>query len=132
MIILDENFPVEEREALRARGLRVEHVGYGAGRRGMTDQEVLPLLLTLRQPTLFTRDPDFYHWRLCHVRYCLVVLEVDRGALAAYVRRLLRHPSLDTWVERRGTVIRVSPRGIHLWRLHGEAEESLAWPGGRA
>ncbi len=93
----------------------------------MDDDEIIPLLHGLRQPTFFTLDDDFYEPHLCHVGHCLVYLNVRRSEAAIFVRRLLRHPEFDTQAKRMGTVIRVSHVGLTLWRLHAEEEIFLEW-----
>ena len=61
MYILDENISLAEKGRLLARGVHVRQIGVEVGRLGMKDiDEIIPLLHTLRQPTLFTRDKDFY------------------------------------------------------------------------
>jgi hypothetical protein len=47
-----------------------------------------------------------------------------------YVRRFMRHPQLNTRAKRMGTVARVMPGGLKLWRLHAEQEGYLSWPSG--
>ena len=68
MNILDENIPKPQRELLEGRGISVRQVGVNIGRKGLLDEEIIPLLQRLRHPTFFTRDSDFYDRRLCHYR----------------------------------------------------------------
>jgi hypothetical protein len=70
---------------------------------------------------------DFFDRRRCHPGYCLVYLDVAEDQAAEYVRRILRHPRLDTQAKRMGTVIRANSAGIGLLRRHGD-EEALTWP----
>lgn len=93
----------------------------------MQDDEIIPFLQKLRRPTFVTRDEDFYVRRLCHAKYCLVYLAVEKHEAAAFVRRLLRHPDLDTQAKRMGTVVRVSRAGLTCWPLHAERELRLEW-----
>lgn len=127
MNLLDENIPAGQRQLLEAWHLRIYQIGFNVGRRGMQDEEVIPLLLKLRRPTFFTRDDDFYERRLCHAKYGLVYLAVQKYEAAAFVRRLLRHPEFNTQAKRMGTVIRVSQAGLACWRLHAEKPVSFAW-----
>ena len=85
------------------------------------------MLHRLRRPTFFTRDEDFYTPRLCHGRYCLVYLAVAKDEVAPFVRRLLRHPELNTVVKRMGTVIRVSQVALSVWCFHAEQAMQVAW-----
>lgn len=127
MNILDENIPAIQRQILRSWRIPVRHIGHDTGRKGMTDDEIIPFLLAMRRPSFFTLDWDFYRPDLCHSRYCLVVLDVSREECAFFVRRLLLHPQLDTQAKRVGTVVRASYAGVYLWRLHTPGELCLAW-----
>jgi len=93
----------------------------------MTDVEIIPFLLTLRRPTFFTLDWDFYIPDLCHTRTCLVFPDVGRQEAAHFIRRLLVHPQFDTQAKRMGAVVRASHAGPFVWRLHSPAEASFSW-----
>jgi hypothetical protein len=127
MNILDEHVPSEQRQLLKSWRCAVRQIGYDAGRKGMQDDEIIPLLRRLRQPTFFTLDFDFYKRTLCHERYSIVWLDVYDDEAASFVRRLLGHPELDTQAKRMGTVIRISHKRLRVWRLHAEREITLAW-----
>jgi hypothetical protein len=127
MNILDENIPKPQRELLEGRRISVRQVGVNIGRKGLLDEEIIPLLQSLRQPTFFTRDSDFYERRLCHRKYCIVYILVEKSEAALFVRRFLRHPNFKTQANRMGTVIRVSRAGISFWRLHQSQEEHVGW-----
>jgi hypothetical protein len=71
--ILDENIDSVARQQLRSFKVRFRHIGSDIGHSGMKDlNDVIPLLHTLRKPTFFTRDGDFYSRTLVHAHYCLV------------------------------------------------------------
>jgi hypothetical protein len=125
--ILDENIPKNQRQLLEKWGIPIRQIGFNAGQRGWPDDKIVPFLQHQRRPTFFTRDGDFYDRRLCHARYSLVCLAVDKYEAAVFVRRLLRHPELDTQAQRMGAVMRVSSAGLSVWRLHAEIEGHLDW-----
>lgn len=127
MNILDENVPANQRQLLEHWHIRVRQIGYNVGRRGMQDDEVIALLLRERRPTFFTRDEDFYERKLCHRRYCLVYLAVDKNEVAAFIRRFLRHPVVDTLPKRLGSVIRVSRAGLAMWRIRASRPITVVW-----
>jgi len=127
MNFLDENVSVIQRQLLRSWRIPVRHVGYDAGRKGMTDEELIPFLLSMRRPTFFTLDWDFYRPELGHARYCLAFLDVGREECALFVRRVLAHPALDTQARRMGAVVRASYAGLFVWRVHTQAEVHLGW-----
>ncbi len=116
MNILDENIPRNQRELLISWRVPIRQIGYDAGRKGIQDDEIIPLLHQLRRPTFFTRDSDFFDRRLCHQRYCLVHLDIDKYEVALFIRRVLRNPDLDTQAKRMGAIIRVSHRGLAMYR----------------
>jgi hypothetical protein len=127
MNLLDENIREDQRGLLQSWGIPVHQVGIDAGRKGMKDNEIIPFLHQLRDTTFFTRDLGFFSRDLCHARYCLVCLVVEKSEVAVFVRRILRHPELDGKVKRMGAVIRVSPAGLSVWRRDAPQETKLDW-----
>ena len=128
MNVLDENIPRNQRQLLRGWRIPIRQIGYDIGRKGIKDDEIIPLLHQLGRPTFFTRDSGFYERRVCHARYCLVYLAVDKYEAAVFVRRLLHHREFDAEAERMGAVIRVSHAGVSVWRLHAEQKTRFKWP----
>jgi len=128
MNILDENIPANQRQLLETRRIHVRQLGFDLGRRGLTDDDIIPLLLQQNCPTFFTRDDDFYDRRLCHLRYCLVYLAVEKNTVAEFVQRVLRHPDCTKRAQRLGSVIRVGKAGLSIWRLHAKSALSVEWP----
>ncbi len=108
-------------------GIRVKQIGVDIGHKGLQDEEIIPLLHSLRQPTFITRDEDFYDRWLIHAGYSLLYLAVDKYESAFFARRLLRHRALKTKAQRMGSVIRVSSAGIWFLRLRAKKEEFLSW-----
>lgn len=127
MIVLDENFIEDERERLRAWHIPARHIGYDIGRKGIGDEEIIPFLQTLTRPTFFSEDAHFFRKRLCHAKYCIVQLDVKTTQMARYARQFLHHPEFDTHAKRMGTVIRVSPTGLAVWRVHRTTPEKFSW-----
>ena len=127
MNVLDENVPEDQRAILGAKRVRVRQIGLDLGRAAMKDEDLIRLLHRLDRPTFFTLDFDFYqrHWR--NERYCLVYLNIDEDVVAEYIIRVLRHRELNTKVKRMGTIVRVTPRGLNVWRVRKEREDRLAW-----
>jgi hypothetical protein len=125
MNILDENIIASQRQRLRSWRIRVRQIGVDLARKGLQDEEILPFLHHLRRPTFFTRDRGFYQREVCHRQYGIVGLEVAPEDVAIFVRRVLRHPRLNTQAKRLGTVVRASHRGLGLWRLHAQEEETM-------
>jgi hypothetical protein len=93
----------------------------------MKDRDILSLLHSLNRPTFFSLDHGFFKRGLCHAGYCLVHLNVEEERTAEFIRRALRHPQLNSWVKRRGSVLRLRPRGISVWRGHAKQLLHLSW-----
>jgi hypothetical protein len=127
MNILDENIIASQRQRLRSWRIPVRQIGVDIVRKGLQDEEIIPFLHHLRRSTFFTRDRGFYRREVCHRQYGIVCLEVAPEEVAVFVRRVLRHPRLNTQAKRLGTVVRASHRGRGLWRLHVQAEEVILW-----
>jgi hypothetical protein len=127
MNILDENISASQRQRLRSWRIPVRQIGVDIARKGLQDEEILPFLYHLRRPTFFTRDRGFYRREVCHQQYGIVCLEVAPEEVAIFVRRVVRHPRLNTQAKRMGAVVRASHRGLRLWRLHAQEEEVIFW-----
>jgi hypothetical protein len=125
--MLDENLLEDQRQLLRKWRISVRQIGHDIGHKGMQDEEVIPLLLTLHRPTFFTFDFDFYQRTLCHMRYCLVCMEVGRHEVATYVRRSLQYPEFNTAAKRMGKVIRLSSVQLVAWELRKGQERTFDW-----
>lgn len=127
MNVLDENILESQRQLLRSWRVPVRQIGHELGRKGMADEEIIPFLLKLPRPTLFTRDRGFYGSSNCHSRYCLVCLAVGQYEVAHFIRRVLRHREFDAQTKRLGAVIRVMDTGLAFCRLGIEGERRLGW-----
>lgn len=127
MNVLDENVLEDQRSLLQAWGISARQIGLDVGRKGMKDEEIIPFLHELRDVTFFTRDLGFYNRKLCHPRYCLVCLAVGKDEVAIFVRRILRHPELETEAKRMGAVVRVSHAGLSIWRRNAAKEIHIHW-----
>jgi hypothetical protein len=127
--LLDENFPDDQRSLLRSWRIPCREIGLHAGRFGIKDDNILPLLHMRRQVTFFTRDEDFFRREYCHPAYCLVWLDARADDAAHYARRFLRHPRFKTIASRMGLVVRARPGGIHFWQRGAAALQTASWTG---
>ena len=127
MILLDENFPDQQRQLLLRARWAVRQVGFEWGRKGIPDDEIIHALRRARRTTFFTADSDFWQRTYCHADYCLAYLDVPRAELAKYTVRFLRHPAFRTFVQRQGRIVRLQPTGIVSWLRHASRETHLPW-----
>lgn len=128
MNILDENIDLIRRQQMLRWKVHARQIGIEIGHAGMKDRnEIIPLLHSLRYPTLLTRDDDFYDPELRHAGYCLAYFDVALAETAHYIRRFLRHPSLRTRAQRMGKVARVHAGGITFWQVGSDESSKLDW-----
>jgi hypothetical protein len=127
MNILDEQILENQRQLLRSWRIPVRQIGCDIGRKGLKDNEIIPLLLQFRKPTFFTLDFDFFESHLCHAKYAIVCMDIRKHEAAVFIRRLLRHPDFDTAAKRMGKLFRLSSLRIGVWRLHAEEEIFIDW-----
>ena len=127
MNILDENISKSQRQLLESWRISIKQIGINTGRSGMKDDEIISFLQGLRRPTFFTRDDGFFKPQLCHARYSLIFLDVEKIEAAIFIRRLLKHSEFKTQAKRMSNVIRVSHAGLTCWRLHVREEIHFKW-----
>ena len=127
MLLLDENFRLEQQAVLHAWGIRTRKIGKDLATSGIDDADLIPLLLRLPSPTFFTRDEDFWRPSLQHPDYCLVWLDVEDTQGALYARRFLRHVEFDTNAKRLGEIVRVQAGGLTLYESRHGKPTNAAW-----
>lgn len=127
MNIIDENIIKSQCQLLKSWRIPIRKIGIDIGCKGIKDNDIIPLLLKLQSPTFFTRDLGFYDKKLCHKKYCLVCMAIEKHEAAVFVRRLLRLKKFGTRSKRMGAVIRISRRGIQFWNLNSNAESFIKW-----
>jgi hypothetical protein len=116
MNILDENIVSQQCDKLREWRIPFRQIGQHLAFHGALDENLLPVLHKLPQPTFFTHDSDFFDGSLCHAHYALVYLDVTDAAAAEFIRRFLGHPDFDTSAKRLGIVARVHTGGVQFWK----------------
>ena len=128
MNVLDENVTRDQADLLTQWGIRFRSISRDFGCQGIQDDNILPFLLRLKQPTLLTRDADFFERRFIHARYCLAWFDMEPGQTAFFIRRFLSHPGFQTTAQRLGKVICVAPRGIEYWSKRVDRLTHVKWP----
>ena len=94
---------------------------------GTSDENLLPVLLELAEPTFCTLDRHFFRRDWVHPAYALVWLDVPNDTVALFIRRYLKHSAFDVNAKRLGTAARVRASGLRFWR-NGQADlQAVAW-----
>ena len=128
MNVLDENIPRDQADLLRQWGVRFRSISRDLGYQGIADENIVPLLLRLKKPTLLTRDEDFWDRHLAHARYAAVWFDVEVEETAFWIKRFLGHPLFRTSAQRLGKVVRVRPSGIEYWTKNATGLAHVEWP----
>ena len=128
MLVLDENLPAAQRLLLRRWRIHFRVVGLDLAAWGTDDENLIPALHRLPQPTFFSLDRDFCRPDWAHASYGLVWLDVADDRAAEFIRRFLRHPAFDTQAKRMGAVVRVHADGVSYWRVAQSVPTSTGWP----
>jgi hypothetical protein len=118
MIIIDENFPESQRQLLLSWRINIRQIGIEVGRKGIQDDEIIPLLLKYKNPTFFSLEFDFYNRKLCHSKYYLAFLDLGQYESALFIRRFLRNNNFNTQQKRMGKVIKISHSGFLVWEIN--------------
>lgn len=127
MNLLDEQMREDQRRLLDRWRIPYRQIGIEIASYGTGDPDIIPLLHSLKHPTLFTHDRGFFQRSLCHLRYCLVHLDVSDTQAAEYIRRFLRHQRFDAWSKRKGLVARIRSGGVHYWKYGTQRLEVATW-----
>jgi hypothetical protein len=128
MNVLDENIIYSQRRRLRQWKIHVRCIGEDLGWSGMKDKnDIIPLLQSLKNPTFFTGDSDFYRIGLLHSAYCLAYLEVTPEETAEYVRRFLRHREFRTQKQRMGRIVCIGREGLRFRQTGDLREHRRHW-----
>lgn len=127
MNVLDENIVAQQCDQLRKWRIPFRQIGKHLSTQGALDENLIPVLHGLPQPTFFTHDEDFFNATLCHSHYALVHLDVSDAETAEFIRRFLKHPAFDTQAKRLGIVGRVSVGGVHFWRKGQSLLQTVDW-----
>ena len=116
MNLLDENIRHDQGEQLRKWRVKFRRFVVEVEHAGIKDADVIPALQSLKYPTFFTHDQDYFKRELVHPAYCLVWWDLFDGDAAYFIRSFLRHSSFKTRAKRMRVVARVNPSGIHFWK----------------
>lgn len=127
MNVLDENLASQQSDKLKGWRIPFRQIGRDLAAHGTLDENLLPLLHRLPQPTFFTHDRDFFQASLCHSHYALIDLDVGDEAAAEFIRRFLKHPAFNTIAKRLGIVARIHTNGVQFWKKGTPSSRFVAW-----
>ena len=125
--LLDANIKDAEQLKLAMYGFKFKHIGRDFWKHHLSDEHIISRLYRLKRVTFVTRDVrDFYYHRFLHRNYCLLCLDVEEDEVAAYTRKIYRHPRFDSAAKRCGKVIKVSPTQMTYFEVSSQEEQTIA------
>jgi hypothetical protein len=127
MMVVDENFPIEIVTQLARLKFRFKQIGSELANAGVKDDFIITVLHSLKNPTFFTLDDDFYKPRLCHSGYCLVFLKTPHPEIVHFLSMFIKHPRFNTKVRRMGKVIQITTTKTRFWTLNAQDCVDVAW-----
>ena len=127
MIILDENISRDQREALIKWKIKFKHIGYDLAYKGIIDENIIVLLHSFKQSTLFTWDKKLYNSKLNHKNYGIVHVDVKPKDVAVFIRKFLTNGIFDSKSKRMGKIVRITYEGIKWWEFSKDVEQQFFW-----
>jgi hypothetical protein len=114
MNVLDGNVPQSQQDLPKRWRIHVRQIRDDAGRKGMKDREIIPLVLEFNRPTFFTLDRDFYSRRLCHDDYRLVFFRSRRRSIRKLCPPILAASSTEIESQKNGKSLTRIANGIYV------------------
>ncbi len=131
-IVVDEHIAHSKVTDPLKNWITAEQIGFELRQaKGLSDEQIIPLLHRLKRRTFVTIDSDFYNPKLCNDAYCLIYFHVSstqQAQIPDLLRRLFRIEGFRSIRERMGKVVWVSPEGIRYYQRHFQDEQHLGWP----
>lgn len=125
MLLLDENIPENQRQLLKSWNIAVRQIGVDFSHKGIKDNDILSLLHSHSRITFFTRDKGLFQKTYCHSNYSIVVLFVGQYESASFIRRVIKHPALNSFEKRKGKIIRISHSVVGVFTKNFSKEKIL-------
>jgi hypothetical protein len=127
MLVIDENLPASQRRLLLKWRIHFRAIGVDIAALGTQDENLIPVLHKLTEPTFLTLDRHFFRANWIHAGYGLAWLDVSDTEAAEFIRRFLRHPEFDTQTKRLGVVARVGADSVRFWRKGQSHLQTVKW-----
>jgi hypothetical protein len=127
MIILDENINEFQKQILKKGKYHFKQIGNEIGKKGMEDENIIPLLLRVKNCTFFTSDRGFYDHSLCHKNYCIVFLSVSQFETSTFIKRFLQHVEFNNQAKRKGKVFWIDHKVVKYFDLSILKERKISW-----
>jgi len=127
MIILDENFTRVEKFKLKKFKKSIKQIGFEIEKSGIKDNDIIPFLHKIKNPTFFTLDNDFFNTNLRHKGYSIVWLNVEINKIAEFAIKFLKHDSFNTISKRMGKIVQITTQRVRYWELNSLNFKDIFW-----
>ena len=131
LIVVDEHLGHRDVTEPLRRFVTAQQIGFELSHaRGLSDEQIIPFLRSLKRRTFITIDDWFYKARLCDNAYCLIYFHLTMGQqsqIPFLLRCLFQIEGFRTVRERMGKVVHVGREAIRYYQRNLPGEQTLDW-----
>lgn len=131
LVVVDEHLGYHDVTEPLQRFVKALQIGVELSQaKGLSDEQIIPFLRSLKRRTFVTIDDWFYKSRLCDNAYCLIYFHLtmeQQAQIPSLLRRLFKVEGFRTVKERMGKVVRVGHEAICYYQRGISGEQTLNW-----
>jgi len=131
LVVVDEHLRYDRVTEPLRRFVTSQQIGVELSQaKGLSDEQIIPFLRSLKRRTFITIDDWFYKARLCDNAYCLIYFHLtmeQQAQIPFLLRRLFKIAGFRTVRERMGKVVRVGHEMIRYYQRNLPGEQTVAW-----
>ncbi|MBM3237208.1 hypothetical protein FJZ31_13025 [Candidatus Poribacteria bacterium] len=131
LVVVDEHLRYDRVTEPLQRFVKTQQIGVELLQaKGLSDEQIIPFLRSLKRRTFVTIDNWFYKARLCDNTYCLIYFHLameQQAQIPSLLRHLFQIAGFRTVRERMGKVVRVGHETIRYYQRNLPGEQTLAW-----
>jgi hypothetical protein len=131
LVVVDEQLRYDRVTEPLRRFVTSQQIGVELSHaKGLSDEQIIPFLRSLKRRTFVTIDDWFYQARLCDNAYCLIYFHLtmeQQAEISSLLRRLFKIEGFRTVKERMGKVVRVGRETIRYYQRNVPGEQTVNW-----
>jgi hypothetical protein len=131
LVVVDEHLGHHDVTEPLQRFVTAQQIGVELSQaKGLSDEQIIPFLRSLKRRTFVTIDDWFYKLRLCDNAYCLIYFHLtmeQQVQIPSLLRRLFKIEGFRTVRERMGKVVHVGHEAIRYYQRGLPGEQRLNW-----
>ena len=131
LVVVDEHLRYDRVTEPLQRFVTAQQIGAELSHaKGLSDEQIIPFLRSLKRRTFITIDAWFYKSRLCDNAYCLIYFRLtmeQQAQIPSLLRRLFKIEGFRTVKERMGKVVHIGHEAIRYYQRGLPGEQRLNW-----